>query len=150
MKIGIVTRSTTSIRNCMPVSGGAGSMRKPTPAQNGLSAAPSVPTATPVPIGRSTQIVVVPRKWTSRVVVVGERCFDDLLLDPTVERDEHLCGIVILAKVDERVLLGKPINLSSASAEEVREPAQRLGVSAERLLAAIEAAMPSPPPTPAA
>jgi hypothetical protein len=43
---------------------------------------------------------------------------------------------------------GKPINLSAAGADEVREPAQRLGVSAERLLAAIEAAMPPTPPPP--
>jgi hypothetical protein len=43
---------------------------------------------------------------------------------------------------------GRPINLSSANAEEVREPAQRLGVSPERLLAAIEASIPSTPPPP--
>jgi hypothetical protein len=44
---------------------------------------------------------------------------------------------------------GRPINLRSANAEEVREPAQRLGVSPERLLAAIEASIPStPPPSP--
>jgi hypothetical protein len=47
---------------------------------------------------------------------------------------------------------GRVINLNSASAEELREPAQRLGISPEQLLAAVRAAFPStpqpPPPSP--
>jgi hypothetical protein len=43
---------------------------------------------------------------------------------------------------------GKPIKLSSARAEELSGPAQRLGVSPEQLLAAVKTAVPSTPPPP--
>jgi hypothetical protein len=44
---------------------------------------------------------------------------------------------------------GDVINVNSATADQLREPAQRLGVSPERLLAAVRAALPSTPPPPA-
>ena len=43
---------------------------------------------------------------------------------------------------------GKPIDLNSASPDELSGPAQRLGVSPERLLAAVRASVPSTPPPP--
>jgi hypothetical protein len=43
---------------------------------------------------------------------------------------------------------GKPMNLNSASPDELSGPAQRLGVSPERLLAAMRASVPSTPPPP--
>src|SRR5262249_34240298 len=42
-----------------------------------------------------------------QVVVVGEGCLDDLLLDLAVQRNEHLLSRVVLAEVDERILLGE-------------------------------------------
>jgi len=43
---------------------------------------------------------------------------------------------------------GKPIDLNSASPNELSDPAQRLSVSPERLLAAVRASVPSTPPPP--
>jgi hypothetical protein len=43
---------------------------------------------------------------------------------------------------------GKAINLNSASADDVSAPAQRLGVTPERLLTAMRATLPSTPPPP--
>ena len=45
---------------------------------------------------------------------------------------------------------GTAINLDSETADQLNGPAQKLGVSPERLLAAIKAAVPSPAPLPAA
>jgi hypothetical protein len=39
--------------------------------------------------------------------VVGERCLDDLLLDLAIERDRYLVADVVLADVDQRILLGQ-------------------------------------------
>lgn len=44
---------------------------------------------------------------------------------------------------------GTPINLDSETADQLSGPAHKLGVSPERLLAAIRAAVPAPPPLPA-
>jgi hypothetical protein len=45
---------------------------------------------------------------------------------------------------------GKPINLSTVTAADVKEPAERLGVNADRLANALRASMPSTPPPPPA
>ena len=82
-------------------------MRRPTVARNGLGALPMISTAAPVPIGRSTQIVVVSRKLDVDAEVGRQRRLDDLLLHLAVERDEHLLPDVVLPQVDQRVLLGE-------------------------------------------
>jgi hypothetical protein len=53
--------------------------------------------------------------------------------------------------VDSAVLVinGTAINLGTETAEELSGPAEKLGVSPQRLLAAIKAAAPTPPPLPA-
>ena len=61
----------------------------------------------PVPIGRSMQIGVDARKSTVEAEVVRERLLDDLLLHLAVERDEELVPDIVLAEVDQRVLLGE-------------------------------------------
>ena len=64
-------------------------------------------TAAPVPTGRSTQIVVVSRNVDLDAEVVRQRRLDDLLLHLAVERDGDLLADVVLAQVDQRVLLGQ-------------------------------------------
>ena len=66
-----------------------------------------ISTASPVPTGRSMQIVVVSRKRDVDAEVVRQRRLDDLLLDLAVERDGDLLAGVVLPHVDQRVLLGE-------------------------------------------
>jgi hypothetical protein len=77
--------------------------------------------------------------------------------DPRAATGEHLIvsGSTTAVKdgagprTDTVVSLGgKPIDLKSAGADELSGPAQRLGVSPERLLAAVKGAFPSTPPPP--
>ena len=84
-----------------------GSTRSPTWPGTGCGASSMTSTAAPVPTGRSTQIVVVSRKLDVEAEVVGQRRLDDLLLHLAVERDEQLLPHVVLAQVDQRVLLGE-------------------------------------------
>jgi hypothetical protein len=58
--------SSTSIRNVTPEPAAAGPIRSPMVARNGLGSSCSRSTAAPGPAIRSTQIVVVSRKLTSR------------------------------------------------------------------------------------
>ena len=76
-------------------------------ARNGLGSVPMISTAAPVPAGRSMQIVVVSRKVTVDAELVGQGRLDDLLLHLAVERDGDLLADVVLAEVDQRVLLGE-------------------------------------------
>ena len=99
--------SSTSSRNRTPLPSGAGSTRSPTVARNGLLSVPISSTAAPVPAGRSMQIVVVSRNVDVDAVLVGQRRLDDLLLHLAVERDGELLPDVVLAQVDQRVLLGQ-------------------------------------------
>ena len=85
----------------------AGSTRRPTVARNGFGRLPIISNAAPVPTGRSMQIVVVSRKRDLDAEVVGQRRLDDLLLHLAVERDGELLAQVVLAQVDQRVLLGQ-------------------------------------------
>ena len=57
--------SSTSSRNSTPLPTGPGSTRSPTVARNGLPS-PISSYAEPMPVGRSTQIVVVSRNVTAR------------------------------------------------------------------------------------
>ena len=91
----------------MPEPSGAGSMRSPIVARNGFESAWRISTASPATVGRSTQIVVVSRKPTSRPKSLSERRLDDLLLHLAVERHGDLLTRVVLAHVDQRVLLGE-------------------------------------------
>ena len=91
----------------MPEPAGAGSTRSPIVARNGFDSACRISTASPVPSGRSTQIVVVSRKRDVEAEVARQRRLDDLLLDLAVERDGDLLAGVVLPDVDQRVLLGE-------------------------------------------
>ena len=63
--------------------------------------------ASPTPAGRSMQTVGRLAEVGGDAVVALERRLDDLLLDLPVERDRDLVARVVLADVDERVLLGE-------------------------------------------
>jgi hypothetical protein len=54
-------------------------------------------------------------------------------------------------KTDRGVVVGingTPINLNTVTADQLSGPAQKLGVTPDRLLAAVKASIPSPPPAP--
>ena len=53
------------------------------------------------------QIVVVSRKVTARPKSVGQRRLDDLLLHLAVERQQQISCRLVLAQVDQRILLGE-------------------------------------------
>jgi hypothetical protein len=69
--------------------------------------------ASPAPAGRSMQTVVVSRKSAAMPYSRSERGLDDLLLDLAVERHRDLVAVVVLADVDERVLLGELVQAAA-------------------------------------
>ena len=99
--------SSTSSRNVTPEPTGAGSTRSPTVARNGFGRLAEQLDGRAGADGRSTQIVVVSRKLDLDAEVGRQRRLDDLLLHLAVERDRQLVPDVVLAQVDQRVLLGE-------------------------------------------
>ena len=103
-KAGGIEPSSTSSPNVTPAPGAAGSSRSPTVARMSLSSAPRIRTAAALRTGRSMQTVVVCPEDDFEAVLLGERRGDHLLLHLAVERHRQL---LVLAQVDQRVLLGE-------------------------------------------
>ena len=115
-----MSRASTSWRYPIPEPGAAGSIRSARVALNGfvlsgelrpvmfvLVLARMISSASPTRAGRSMQTVGRLAEVRRDAVVALEGRLDDLLLDLAVERDRDLVAGVVLADVDERVLLGE-------------------------------------------
>ena len=100
----------TSSSNVTPEPGGSGEIARPTVARNGWAgdrrrrerstAAPSAVRSLDADRRRRSELDL-------EAVVALQRLGDDLLLDLSVEREEQLLAGVVLAEVDEWVLLGE-------------------------------------------